>query len=243
MRSVRAPDDVAKLTLSELAIPLLGLAKAIWPYVRRVHGERSAGRVPFEGESDFLEKGLGETLGRLCISNVDDVWWRKLLDCIEHKYVAPDFLQKPALLEWLADSHVQADFKALARARIMGADADNPKILSRLRRTYADKTGEHERLANGPIIVTVAILAAGYLASIAPEQKALAGMVQERQRNSEPDSKTPLGRSWPIPPGNSLACRACCEWPISICKFGGPGRGPVLGGTGPCGRGRKPCRR
>ncbi len=64
--------------------------------------------MPFGGENDLLEKGLDETLGRLCQGNVDDAWWRNVLDRIEHKYVAPDFLRKPALQEWLADEQVQA---------------------------------------------------------------------------------------------------------------------------------------
>ena len=76
------------------------------------------------------------------------------MDRIEHKYVAPDFLQKPALQEWLADTQVQVDFKALARARVMAAEADDQEVLGRLRRAYADGTGEHERLAEGPILVT-----------------------------------------------------------------------------------------
>lgn len=169
---------MATTTLSDLAGPLLALGGAIWPHVRRVRGERRAARMPFGGENDLLKKGLDETLDRLCQGNVDDAWWRNVLDRLEQKYVAPDFLRKPALQEWLADNQVQADFKALARARIMGAEADDPNVLGRLRHAYADSTGEHEQLAKGPIIVTAAILAAGYLASMGPEQQALAGMVQ-----------------------------------------------------------------
>ena len=45
----------------------------------------------------------------------------------------------------------------------MAAEDDDQEVLGRLRRAYADGTGEHERLAEGPILVTLAILAAGYL--------------------------------------------------------------------------------
>ncbi len=166
------------MTLSELAGPLLTLGDALWPHVRRVREERRAGNMPFGGENDLLEKGFDQTLGRLCQGNVDDAWWRSILDRIEHKYVAPDFLRKPALQEWLADKQVQADFKALARARVMGDEVDDQEVLGRLRRAYANGTGEHERLAEGPIQVTLAILAVGYLASMGPAQQALAGMVQ-----------------------------------------------------------------
>ena len=102
---------MATTTLSDLAGPLLALGEAIWPHVRRVREERRAGSMPFGGENDLLEKGLDETLGRLCQGNVDDAWWRNVLDRIEHKYVAPDFLRKPALQEWLADKQVTFKWK------------------------------------------------------------------------------------------------------------------------------------
>jgi hypothetical protein len=84
----------------------------------------------------------------------------------------------PALQEWLADGQVQSDFKASARQRIMGADEDDPEAQTRLRRAYAAVTGEDERLADGPIAVVLAILAAGYLGSIAPQLQPIAGMIQ-----------------------------------------------------------------
>jgi len=169
---------MAKVTLSDLAKSLLPFADGIWAHARRVHAERRTGRMPLRGEGDLMEQGLDETLRRLCSGKIDDGWWRQILDRIGHKYVAPDFLRKPAIQEWLADTKVQADFKALARKRVMGGEADDPGALARLRHAYAGATGEHERLAGAPIKVTIAILVAGYLASIAPELRALAGMVQ-----------------------------------------------------------------
>jgi len=115
---------------------------------------------------------------------VDDTWWQNLLNCIGHEFVAPDFLRKPALQEWHTDEEVQRDTKALARNRIIGADTDEPEALIRLRRAYANGTGEHERLASGPIDVVLSILAAGYLASIDPSLQPIAGIIQGSAREN-----------------------------------------------------------
>jgi hypothetical protein len=151
-----------------------------------VYRERQAGQLPFGGGNDLLEQGLDETMSRLRGGNVDANWWQNLLNRLGHEFVAPDFLRKPALQEWLADEEVQRDTKALARARIMGADIDDPEARIRLRRAYANSTGENERLANGPIDVVLAILAAGYFGSIDPPVQPLAGMIQaSTQENRE----------------------------------------------------------
>jgi tetratricopeptide (TPR) repeat protein len=165
-------------SLSAAAGLLLPIAQAILPPLRRVHRERQAGRMPFGGDYNLLERGLDETLGRLRGGNVDDTWWQNLLDRIGQQFIAPDFLRMPALQEWLADERVQQDVKALVRGRIMGGDPDDPEALARLRQAYAGSTGEDERRANGPIEVVLAILVAGYLASIDPKHRALAGLVQ-----------------------------------------------------------------
>src|SRR5215510_10376211 len=168
--------------LSAVAKPLVSVARAVWPYLRRIYRERQAGQMPLSGGNDLLEQRIDATLDRLCRGNVDDTWWCNLLNRIGHQFVAPDFLRKPALQEWLADEQVQRDTKALARARIMGADTDDPEAQARLRRAYANSTGENERLADGPIKVVLAILAASYLASIDPQLHPLAGMIQGSAR-------------------------------------------------------------
>lgn len=171
-------------TLSLLARPLISVAQAIWRPVRRVYRERQAGQMPFSGVNDLLEQGLDETMSRLCGGNVDDTWWRNVLTHIGHNYVAPDFLCKPALQEWLDDEEVQRDAKALARARVMGGDTDDPEAQIRLRRAYAHSTGEDERLADGPLDVVLAIIAAGYMASIDTPLRPIAGMIQSSAREN-----------------------------------------------------------
>jgi hypothetical protein len=164
--------------LSTIARPLASVARALWPYLRRVYQERQAGQMPFSVDTDVLEHGVDATLDRLCGGNIDETWWHNLLNCIGHPFIAPDFLRMPALQEWLADEQVQSDVKALARQRILGADEDDPETQTRLRRAYAAVTGEDERLADGPIAVVLAILAAGYVGSIAPQLQPIAGMIQ-----------------------------------------------------------------
>ena len=134
--------------------------------------------MPFAGGDDLLAKDLDVTLGRLRGGDVDEAWWRNFLTRIKHSYVAPVFLCKPALLEWLGVEQVQSDLKALARSRIMGADADSEDIWMSLRGTYAVYTGEDERLADGPIDVVITVLAAGYFTGMSSGEQALAGMMQ-----------------------------------------------------------------
>ena len=126
-----------------------------------------------------MDQVLKETLGRLRGGNIDDNWWRRILNWFEHSYVAPEFLDNPTLKEWLAEEQVAEDFRALAAARIMQASRDDRAIHARLAESYSRCTGEDSRLAEGPLDVVEAVLVTGYLASVPPEQKAIAGMVQQ----------------------------------------------------------------
>ena len=166
------------IPLSALASPLISVVRAAWPYFRRLHAERQAGRMPIAGGDDLLVKNLDVTLVRLRGSNVDDAWWRNFLASIEHSYVAPDFLSKPALLEWLGDERVQSDIKALARSKIMGSDAVDEDTWKNLRGSYAEFTGENEHLADGPIDVVITVLAVGYFGGMSSGEQLVAGMVQ-----------------------------------------------------------------
>ncbi len=171
-------------TLAAIAKPLASVATAVWPHARRVYQERQAGRMPFVRANNLLERNLDETFVRLRGGDLDDAWWRNLLNRIEHSFVAPDFLRKPALQEWLAERSVEADFKALVRERLMGANTDDQGVRARLRRAYAESTGEDERLADGPIDVVIAVLAAGYLTSIGPQLEPVVGMIQAGAKES-----------------------------------------------------------
>lgn len=172
-------------SINGISKSFLAVAKVISPKLRRLYKERQAGRMPVGDISDLLEKGMGETLDRLIGGNVTDGWWKKILDTIGQKYISPEFLRTQAIKEWLSYHQVQNDIKLLAREQIMGKEDYEPDTFQRLRKIYAEKTGEDERLANGPIDVIVTIIVAGYFGSFTPEIEPVAGMVQEHDRDSK----------------------------------------------------------
>ena len=176
-------------SISLIAKTLLPFAKAISPKMRRLYKERIVGQRITEDISDLLEKGMDETLNRLTNGGGCDEWWKRLLDSIGHRYISPKFLKISAIGEWLSDYQVQADFKSLAKKNIMGRNNFDQDVFLRLRKTYADKTGENEKLSNGPIEVIVAIIVAGYLGSINDEVGSVAGMLQEHDRESQKNIK------------------------------------------------------
>jgi hypothetical protein len=61
--------------------------------------------------------------------------------------VTPDFLRKPAVQEWLAGERVKSDFKALARARVLGGDSVVILMMTR-KRSYGLGAHTPRRLAN-----------------------------------------------------------------------------------------------
>jgi hypothetical protein len=167
------------LPLSTLARSLGSFVQAVWPYARRLHQERQAGQTPLVNENDLLDSNFDETIARLCAGDLDDGWWRTLLNIVGHQYIAPEFLGKPALQEWLTREDVQTDIKALARRDVMGDDTDDPLAKARLSRAYAENTGEDERLAARPIQVVIAVVVAGHLGSIDRPQQPIARIIQE----------------------------------------------------------------
>ena len=168
-------------TLSTLASLLRPVARATFKYAARyasrLYAERKAGRE--STNSPLMESSLDQTLDRLRGGKVEDSWWRKILVQLGHQYIAPDFLTNSVLQEWLADTHVTSDLKVLAKAAIMSGSGIDPEIRGRLAHSYSDRTGEVSDLADGPIEVTVAILVAGYIASIPSDQRPATGMLQE----------------------------------------------------------------
>ena len=60
----------------------------------------------------------------------------------------------------------------------MTASADPEEPIANLTESYSDFTGEASHFADGPIEVVIAILVAGYLASIPTDQRAMVGIIQ-----------------------------------------------------------------
>ena len=121
---------------------------------------------------------LNETLDRIRGGIGDTGWWQSLLDQFGQQHIAPDFLRKPALQEWLREEPAASHLKTIATWRIMATAQDEAALRDRLAQTYSNRTGEALYLAAGPIDTVVAILVAGYIGAIRPDQRAVAGMVQ-----------------------------------------------------------------
>ena len=164
--------------LSAAASLLRPFVNAVLTHVSRLRAERQADRMLAIKPTDLMENILNETLGRLRGGSIEDAWWRNILAQFGQQYISPDFLKKPALQEWLSDEQVANDLKLLATTQILAGTADDTDIRTRLVLSYSENTGEADQLAKGPIDVVVAILVAGYIASISSDQRPIAGMVQ-----------------------------------------------------------------
>ena len=166
-------------SLSALTSVLRPLVTKVFNHAHRLSAERQASQVPLKQPSSIMDESLNETLNRIRGGQIDSGWWKNLLDHIEHPFIAPDFLSRPALQGWLHDDSVANDLKTIAAWRIMETDEDEDAHRDRLAKSYANKTGEASYLATGPVDVVVAIMVAGYIASIRPDQRPIAAMIQE----------------------------------------------------------------
>ena len=164
---------------SMAARTLLPLARAASNKVRQLYGEREGARAPLAVRTDLLDERLSESYGRLRGGTIEDAWWRRVFDAMAQEFVAPDFFRKPAVQGWLELPGVQKGFVAIASANVMDRAAhDESAIRERLAESYSEQTGEATNFAEGPIDVVVGCLTAGFFASIPPDQRSLAGMVQ-----------------------------------------------------------------
>ena len=154
-------------------------------YTRRLSAERKAGQKPGKQSVDLTESILDETLDRLRGDNIDDLWWRNILNRIGQRYITPDFLQEPELQEWLAGAQNAKDLKTFVKTRIVLGREDDSEIRAQLVQSYSDQTGQTSDSAAEAIDIIVGILCAGYLASTSREQRALTGIVQSLPRQIE----------------------------------------------------------
>ena len=174
------PESVSSLVI--LAKPLLPLVKTVSNHCNRLHQERKAGQSPSEQSTDIADEILDQTLDRLRGGNIEDQWWKGILDRIGQEYIAPDSLKTNIWQEWLAENKVTEDLKLLAKAKIMGRDED-PEVRTHLAQSYPDRTYEIHAMEFEPVDLVVAILVAGYLEPISHDQKVLLGTVQLLEAN------------------------------------------------------------
>ena len=143
----------------------------------RLHAERKAVDSPIN--ADLMEKNLNQTLARLRVDAFEDSWWRDLLNSIGHRYVVPDFLKNPSAQKWLADAGVSEELKSCAKAIVMDGTRSSEQAGAFLAAKLPKTSEETKEMGVKERDALVAILVAGYIASIPVEQQALAGMIQE----------------------------------------------------------------
>ena len=156
---------------------LKALAPAVLRQALRLHAERKAGKATVN--ADLMESNLEQTLNRLRGGKIEDSWWRSLLNRIGQEYIAPDFLRKPSLQKWLADQRVSGDLKDHAKEILVSGTSDDKETQARLRKSCTKETNEDAQSATVVVSTVIAILVAGYIASIPAEQHPLFGVLQE----------------------------------------------------------------
>ena len=107
--------------------------------------------MPLAQPPPLLDELLNETLDRIRGGNIESGWWQGLLDRFGQRYVAPDFLRKPALQEWLVDESVVDDLKAIAKGRIMStAEQEGPHFAIALRKVTQTEPAREPNFPPGP---------------------------------------------------------------------------------------------
>ncbi len=154
--------------------------KAVFGTVARLHAERSAGENPWRVDHNLVTTTLRQSFNRLRADRLDQDWWESLWNAIGHKAVSPDVLRRPAVQGWLRKGGVEQDLIDLATARVMQVTSRADQAAKdRLSEAYSAATGEARHLAEDGIDTVVAILAAGYIATIPQDQRAVFGAVQQ----------------------------------------------------------------
>ncbi len=171
------------VSLSALSEPVMSIGSALAPVIKKLRAERRAAdsaRI----DTQLLEGLLDDTLSRLHNIAAHDVWWRDLLRRAASQYVRPEYLEKPAIREWLSESAVRDDLKLLTRIQLLPGASEEASIKARLADRYSAYTGEAAPLAAGPVDAIVNILLAGALAPASKSDLLLAGLVQESAKRT-----------------------------------------------------------
>ena len=179
---------------------LVPLARVAGAHIQRLRAEKQAAVGGSPGPVDLMEEVLLATFKRLTRGQVEDALWQRVLDAAGRAYVAPHFLKKPALQQWLDIDAVREGLMDLAKANVMGTVDDEQGIRNRLGACYAEATGEAEHFAEQPTDDVLAVLIAGYIAAIPSTERAAAGMMQQGFQRIEAklDDMARLPRSDPF---------------------------------------------
>ena len=162
---------------------LRALTPAILREAKRLHAERKAGNAPVNTE--LMEAVFDQTLDRLRGGSLEESWWRNLLGHLGQHYITPDSLMSPATQKWLANDRVAQELKSIAKEIVMGRARGDEEAGAVGRESDSRAPGESKERVVDAKDAVAAILVAGYIASIPPEQQPLAAMLQELSSQME----------------------------------------------------------
>jgi hypothetical protein len=165
--------------LVRLLQPLISVARAASQYKARLSRERQAGRRLFQShEGELIDAEFDKTLARLRGEEVEDSWLSQIQTSIEHPLITPELLREQDIRDWLAGDQVRCDLKALASARLLGVVEDDNYVKQRLIQAHSSISIKPKAFAVEAINSAVAILVAGYRASLKGPLAPVAGLIQ-----------------------------------------------------------------
>ena len=174
-----------------LALKLLQpLVSAVGGRVARLKTERAA--LAGAEAPQLLRDSLQATLRRLRGGRIEDSWWQRLVDDLEHQSIAPDWLKAEAVRAWLGEQEIADALLELAANDLGGVGVSREDARGQAEASYSAHTGEDRAAARSAVETAVSVLIAGYIASIPKEQRPVAGLLQAvlRRLPTEPDPVT-----------------------------------------------------
>jgi hypothetical protein len=173
--------EMPDANLVRLIQPLVSLFRSAWNYGKRLWKERQAGRNVFpEDKIRLIDIELDKTLARLRGEELEDGWINPILTSIAHPFVTPQFLREQEVKVWLADEQVRRDLKDLATQQLLGIGnaPRDAEIRTRLIEVYSAVSTKPAPTAIEATNGIVAILVAGYQASLEAKPAPLGGLIQ-----------------------------------------------------------------
>ena len=159
---------------------LLPAAKAVFGTVAHLHAQRSAAANPWRADRDQLTNALRRSLDRLRVDQLDQGWWEGIWNAVGQEIVSSEVLRKPTVQSWLRKDGVEQGLLDLAAAGVMQTALPTEQdTKDRLSNAYSEATGDGQHLAEDAIDTVVAILVAGYIATIPKPQRPVAGMIRQ----------------------------------------------------------------
>lgn len=167
------------VTLVKLIQPLVSLFRSAWSYGKRLWKERQAGRNVFpEDKVRLIDVELDKTFARLRGEELEDGWIKPILTSIAHPFVTPQFLREQEVKVWLTDEQVRRDLKDLAIQQLLGNTPSDAETRTRLIEAYTAVSTKPAPTAIEATNGIVAILIAGYQASLETKPAPLGGLIQ-----------------------------------------------------------------